>query len=51
MHREELWPSDMAVYVLHTVAGFLPGIFSGGVSFFANFYSYANFSIVFGPNL
>ena len=32
-------------------AGFLPGIFSGGISCYANFFCCDNFSIVFGLNL
>ena len=33
-------------------AGFLSGFFSGGgkIYCFSNFYCYANFSIIFGPN-
>ena len=33
------------------VPGFLPGFFSGGIYCYANFFCYAKFSIVFGPNL
>ena len=33
------------------ITGFLPGIFQGGKIYcYANFFSYANFSVVFGPN-
>ena len=50
-----LLPSDglFMSWVTNEYTGFLPGIFSGGggkIYCYANFYRYANFCIIFGPN-
>ena len=58
--NETIWHFDLVIctppqkktfFLPIVISGFLPGIFQGGkICCYANFFCYANSSIVFGPN-